>query len=115
MAALERLKEQNPRSAYMPYLLGNLYFERMWWTDGLESYHDAIRLNRAYRSRAILIRNAIRALSSAKTVGHARGLLVRDVGAAAAPYLRAAARTDPSAVVRARSAALLGEVGRKKR
>ena len=87
----------------------------MWWTDGLESYHDAIRNNRAYRSRAVLIRNAIRALSSAKTVGHARGLLVRDVGSAATPYLRAAARTDPNSLVRARSSALLGEVTRKKR
>jgi len=37
------------------------------------------------------------------------------VGLAAAPFLRAASRTDPNPTVRARSAALLGELGRRRR
>jgi serine/threonine-protein kinase len=114
IAGLERLHDKNPKSAYIPYLLGDLYFERKWWTDGLEAYHAAIRQNRAYRDRAVLVRNAIRALSSAKTVAKARTLLLRDVGAAAAPYLRVAVKGDPNATVRMRANALLVELARRR-
>jgi hypothetical protein len=114
IAALERLREKNLKSAYIPYLLGNLYFERKWWTDGLEAYHAAIRANRAYRDRAVLVRNAIRALSSAKTVSRARTLLLKDVGMAGVPYLRLAARGDPNGTVRVRANAILGELARRR-
>ncbi|HEY3021584.1 MAG TPA: hypothetical protein VGJ32_15410, partial [Solirubrobacteraceae bacterium] len=114
IAALERLREKQRGSAYIPYLLGNLYFERKWWTDGLESYRAAIKQNRSYRWRAVLIRNAIRALASNKTAGKARALLLRDVGGSATGYLRAAARGDPNPTVRARAAALAQQL-RKRR
>jgi hypothetical protein len=115
IAALSRMRAERPRDARVPYLLGNLYFERRYWTDGLERYRDAIRLNRAYRGRATLIRNAIRALSSDRTARNARAFLQRDVGAAAVPHLRVAAKADPSRLVRERSAALLADLSRKRR
>jgi hypothetical protein len=62
----------------------------------------------------VLIRNAIRALSSKKTAARARTLLARDVGAPALPYLREAARGDPNALVRARAASLVQLLSRKR-
>jgi hypothetical protein len=61
-----------------------------------------------------MIRNAIHALQSDKTYKNARAFLLRDVGAASSPYLRSAARSDPSRTVRERSAALLKDLGRRR-
>ncbi len=113
IAALQRLRGEHPRSAYIPYLLGNLYFERRWWTDGLESYRAAIRVNPDYRRRATLVRNAIRALSSKKTYRAATSLLRRDVGKAALPHLRAAVKSDPNRIVRQRAAVLSRYLSRR--
>ena len=113
IGGLEKLRRTSPKNPYLAYLLGNLYFQRKWWTDGLESYEAAIQNNRSYRARAPLIKNAIVALSSSKTAPKAHRLLVRQIGGAAAPYLRWAARNDPSPTVRARAAAALRQVGRR--
>src|SRR5690606_4843579 len=48
-----------PTSAYLAYLLGNLYFDKVWWSDGIDAYSDAIRLKRDFRSNATLNKNAI--------------------------------------------------------
>jgi serine/threonine-protein kinase len=114
IAGLERLRARQPKSAYVPYLLGNLYFERKWWSDGLEAYRDAIRANRAYRGRAVLVRNAIRALSSKKTFRNAQALITRDIGAPAVPYLRTASRSDVNPTVRVRAASLLRQLQRRR-
>lgn len=107
VAGLEKLRRKHPKNAYVAYLLGNLYFERRWWTDGMKAYRAAIQNNRAYRGRATLNRNVIRALGSAKTYGRASYLIRNDIGRAAIPFLRVAARTDKNPTVRARAERLL--------
>src|SRR5262249_34422536 len=113
IVGLERLRRTSPKNAYFAYYLGNLYFQRKWWTDGLESYEAAIAQNRTYRTRVLLIKNAIVALSSNKTAAKAQKILLRDVGAPAVPYLRAAAKGDASSAVRARATWLLRMLGRR--
>ena len=107
IVGLQRLRRQNPKSAYIPYLLGNLYFERLWFTQGLEAYGGAVANDHSYRGRATLSRNAIRALGAGKTHAKAYALLKNVVGRSALPYLRRAAAADPSGDVRARAAALV--------
>jgi eukaryotic-like serine/threonine-protein kinase len=111
IAGLLKLRKQSPKSAYIPYLLGGLYFEKMWWTDGIAAYGVAIDNNPAYRRREVLIRNTIRALSSDKTAKKA-AILLREVGPAATPYLRQAAKSDANGNVRARANLLLKSGGR---
>jgi eukaryotic-like serine/threonine-protein kinase len=113
LAGLQQLRRQNPKNAYVHYLLGNVYFERLWWSDAMESYRSAIRVNRAYRSRAIMINNVIRSLGSTKTYAKASYFLRKDVGGAAAPYLRKAAKSDKNSKVRARAALILKQLGRR--
>ena len=107
MAAIQVLRRKNPKSADLPYLLGDLYFERRWWSDGLAKYREAIRLAGAYRKRASVQRNAILALSDDRTYPRARALLVKDIGRAATPRLKKAAKSDPSRTVRKRASSVL--------
>jgi hypothetical protein len=107
IAGLLALRRESPRQAYLWYLLGSLYFDKHYWSDGLETYRAAIHLSGAYRTRAVLIRNAIRALGSDKTHARAAALLRHDIGAAGIPYLKQAARADGDPKVRARAERLL--------
>jgi serine/threonine-protein kinase len=110
MAAIQALRKKNPKSAELPYLLGDLYFERRWWSDGLAKYREAIRMSGAYRKRASVQRNAILALSDDRTYPRARALLVKDIGRAATPRLKKAAKTDPSRSVRKRASSVLAQL-----
>jgi serine/threonine-protein kinase len=112
IAALEQLRTRMPRSAYIPYLLGNLYFEKRWWSAGMEQYQAAIRRNRVYRAKPILIQNVIRALGSPKTRVRATALILRQIGKPALPHLRRAARLDPHPEVRRQAANLVKRMRR---
>jgi hypothetical protein len=114
IVGLQKLWRDNPKSAYIPYLLGNLYFERLWYTQGLQAYAGAVAADHSYRARATLNHNAIRALGAAKTASRAYAFIKIGLGRSALPYLRHAATSDPAADVRARSAALVRALEPKK-
>ncbi|HKE15295.1 MAG TPA: protein kinase [Kofleriaceae bacterium] len=98
--ALIGLRRDQPRSAYVPYLLGNLYFGKGWWTLGMDYYDAAIRSNDLYRGKQILNQNLIRALGSKKTRKKAARMFVNSIGRQSLPFLRQAARGDRDPMVR---------------
>jgi len=106
LLGLRALWNKNPRNANLPYLMGNLYYDKKWWSVAIDHYQAAIARAPAYRGNSILIRNAIHCLGSAKTRGKASWFLVKTVGRPARPYLQAAARRDPIPAIR-RSASWL--------
>jgi serine/threonine-protein kinase len=104
---LRTLRRKSQRDANLPYMLGDLYFQRGWWTDGLVKYREAIRMQKSLRERPSVQKNAIQALGQAKTYSRARTLLVKDIGRAAIPRLKRAAKSDRSKDVRRRAAQIL--------
>ena len=115
IAALQKLRREHPRNAYLAYWLGNLFFERQWWSDALTRYAHAIDNDRSYRKRPTLIRNTIRALGSHRTRRTATSLLASKIGRAGVPYLRTAAKKDKNPQVRERAAALLKRLQKRRR
>jgi hypothetical protein len=105
--ALIGLRRKMPKSAYVPYLLGHLYFEKGWWILGMDYYEAAIKNNGLYRGKRILNQNVIRALASKKTRKKATRVVVNTIGRQALPFLKQAVRTDRDAVVRDWSAWLV--------
>jgi len=110
LRALASLRTQYPKSAYAPYLEGQVNFDNLRWVDGLASYKATLHNDPAYRSDPTLIRDVIRCLVSDTFHTKCADFLVREVGAPAAPFLDEAARTDSYANVRARAANLLPKV-----
>jgi len=98
--SLRQIWKQNPKSAYAPFLLGNLYFDRKWWSVALDHYRAAIRQNGGYRRNSVLNRNVIRMTASKKTRNKAWNFIRGVIGRSSKPYLRWAARHDPNPVVR---------------
>ncbi|HUQ02195.1 MAG TPA: serine/threonine-protein kinase [Kofleriaceae bacterium] len=107
IAGLRALWKKSPKSASIPYVLGNLYTEKRWWSVAMEHYQAAIKRGAAYRRNATLIRNVISMLGSPRTRGQASWFLRKTVGAPAKAHLRTAAKRHKSVAVRKQSAAVL--------
>lgn len=114
ISALYRMAKKQPKSAYIPYLLGNLYFAKSWWKDALKNYGRAIDNNRAYRKKAVLNKNAIRALAASSTRSRATTLILKKIGRSALRHLRHAAKHDRNPNVRKRAAYLIKRLGGKR-
>jgi len=106
LAALARLHRDNPKSAYIPFLMGNLYFDKLWWSAALDNYQEAIRKSGAYRNNPTLNKNVITMLSSGKTRQRATNFLRGTIGHPAAAYLRYEATHAENPVVRKQAASL---------
>ena len=109
---IQQLRRKRPRDAQLPFLLGNLYFDKGWSVDGLAKYRETIRLSSGYRKNARIQRDAIRALEQERTYARARALLVRDIGKAALPALRRAARAHASLLLRRRATSIAKQIAR---
>jgi serine/threonine-protein kinase len=106
ISELRRMRRRS-KSAYIDYLLGRLYFEKRWWTEGMKSYRSAIRKNRGYGRRYPLIRDVISALIDNKTAGAAERMILRDIGKAALPQLHQVAKGHRMANMRQKAEQLI--------
>jgi len=97
-----------PTNAELPYHAGKLYFSKLWWTDGLKNFRDAIRLDPAYRSDAELIKTVLKGFITTPTYNEELASFLRDdIGAPAKEFLEVTSREHPNATKRARAAAEL--------
>jgi serine/threonine-protein kinase len=107
LSSLQALWKKSPNSAYIPFLLGNLYNDRLWWSVAMDHYAIAIKKNAKYRGNSVLNKNVIKMLGSSKTARKAelflRGKITRRY---ALPYLRWAAKNEKHPAVRKAAAKL---------
>jgi serine/threonine-protein kinase len=103
LASLHKLYKKQPNSGYIPFLLGNLYFDKKWWSVSMQYYKTAIKKNGGYRSNPVLNRNVIRMLASNKTRNAATNFLRGVIGRPAAYHLKYASTHEPNPVVRQRA------------
>jgi len=106
-AALElvtRARRQYPASAALPYTAGRIYFAKYYWTDGLKSFRDALRLEPAYRTDPELIKTVLRGFIMTPSYNDELASFLRDdIGSAAQPLLEETARDHPNAAIRSRA------------
>ena len=105
LAGLFRLRRQKPApsprvSSEIAIFIGNIYFDRKWWTDALKEYRFAIRLDARAKRDEILVGNTVRTLGDPGTYWRARRLLLEYIGKSSVPALRSAARSGSGDVKR---------------
>lgn len=110
LVGLRVLRRRSPRNAYIPYLMGNLYFDKRWWSEGMKAYAAAIHVNPAYRRKRKIIKDLIDALGGRRTEAEAASMIQKS-GRSSLPYLRAAAKKHHSTRVRQRAASLARRIG----
>ena len=107
---LQKLTHKYPNNEELPYLMGQLYFTKLWVGDGLKSFRSAIKLNPLYRSNPFLLRAVISGLGNDSDHAQVRRFLAQDIGRPAAPYLEEVLYGEWRAQVKERAAAVLREV-----
>ena len=105
LAGLYRLRHARPapsaaKSSEIATLIGDLYFDKKWWTDALREYRFAITVDAHAKKNDILINNSVRALGEHDTTARARRLILDYVGRGAAPALKRAARSGATPQLR---------------
>jgi serine/threonine-protein kinase len=108
---LVKARHAHPDAASLPFAAGKIYFGRYWFTDGIKSFREAIRLDPSYRSNPELIRTALRGFITTPQYDAALGGFLAELGDAAVPALQETARSHPNPQVRARAAAELRRTG----
>lgn len=110
--AEQELRRLEATDAYASFLLGNLYFSRSWWSEGLDAYERAIQKNPSFLQNQTLLENATQALRL-KTKAQAEELLRSAKEAAYDPLIAATLGDNPE--VRKAATALLLEAGQESR
>jgi serine/threonine protein kinase len=105
---LARSRRQYPASAILPFTAGRIYFSRFYWTEGLRSFRDAIRIDPTYRTDPELIKTVLRGfLTTPSYNSDLASFLREEIGSAAQPFLEETARDHPNATIRSRAASEL--------
>ena len=101
-------RKEYPDDARLAFAAGRAYFAKLYWTDGIKQFRDAIRLDPSYASNDELIKTALKGFNTTPYVDDRLEEFLRvDLGAAARPYLEETAQGHPNATVRARAKAEL--------
>jgi serine/threonine-protein kinase len=108
--SLVKARRVYPDSAQLALTLGKLYFEKMWWNDGLTNLRDAIKLDPASRDDPELVKLALRAFLTTPSYDARLGKLLLELGPSTKPLLEETTRSHPSPDIRARAKALLARM-----
>jgi hypothetical protein len=109
--ALRKLRVKYPDNPDVAYLMGNVYFDRMWWGDGFDAYRVAVTREPAYRHDRTLISNVLKSFISERYGATGARFIEREIGDPAIPYLEQATRSN-SLSVRAHASHLLAKLNR---
>ncbi|HEY2743794.1 MAG TPA: serine/threonine-protein kinase [Polyangia bacterium] len=118
LAGLYRLRHGKPvpsvgKASEIATLIGDVYFDKKWWTDGLREYRFAITLDGHAKRNELLLTNSVRALGDRATYARARRLILDYVGRGAVPALKRTARSGATQELRRRAQKLLATLESK--
>src|SRR5262249_40053965 len=95
-------------SAPLAFMAGKVYFAKLWWSDGVQNFRDAIRLDGDYRNDPELIKIAVRGFNTTPDVDdRLASFILDDLGEVARPLLEETAQKNASGSIRARDSTLL--------
>jgi len=107
LTVLQDIHRSNPGSAYASFLLAVVYFEKMWWSVGLQHAQAAIQAEPAYRRSRRLAKLLVHSLISDSFWEKGAAFLRQEMPEVAVPYLEEAAQSAKSPRVRTRAAQIL--------
>ena len=111
LTILADLRTTEPENADVPYLQALVFLDARRVPDGVAAAQLAVRKDPALRGDPDLVKALLRSLANDRGYERAQGFL-RSLGQPALPFIREAARQDPSPKIRDRANEILGGGGR---
>jgi serine/threonine-protein kinase len=110
-SAVELLKKErknHPDNAELAFLSGKANFGRLWWTDGIDDFRTAIKLDPSYKTNDDLLKTVLKGFLTTPDVDERiTSFMRRDIGLPLKPYLEETAQKHPKKNLRARAQAEL--------
>ena len=105
LGLLVRSRKKYPQNGEIPYLAGTLYFDKMWWNDGLKMFREALRIDPHYATDGDMIKAVVKGFATTPSYNDDIATFLRDeVGSPAEAYLDEVATTHTNPAVRKRAA-----------
>jgi serine/threonine-protein kinase len=101
---LDDARKASPQNAELAFLAGKANFGRLYFSDGIESFRDAIKLDSSYRDNDDLLKTVLKGFLTTPDIDdRIDDFIRRDLGSAMKPYLKETADTHPKKALRARA------------
>ena len=108
ISVLTKARKTYPDDARVPYTLAKLYFDKMWWPDGLKQARAALALDPGLKTDPDLIKLVLFGFTNTASYDWTLAKFLHDdIGDAAKPYMEDAAKNNPNPIVRSRASAEL--------
>ena len=107
VATLRRARKAHPDNAELAFLSGKANFGRLWWTDGVADFREAIELDASYKENPELLKTVLKGFITTPDVDERIAGFMREIGPPFRPYLEETAEKHPRKAIRARARAEL--------
>ncbi|HEY5935045.1 MAG TPA: protein kinase [Kofleriaceae bacterium] len=107
VAVLRRARKANPDNAELAFLSGKANFGRLWWTDGVDDFREAIKLDDGYKENPELLKTVLKGFLTTPDTDYRIVDFMREIGPPMRPLLEETAEQHPKKALRARARAEL--------
>jgi hypothetical protein len=104
---LTRSRKAHPDSAQLALALGRALFAKLYWTEGIKNFRDAIRLDSELRSDPEMLKTVLKGFLTTPDTDDRIADFMLEIGEPMKPYLQETADTHPNKQLAARARAEL--------
>ena len=104
---LVKARKVYPTSSVLALTLAKLYFDKMWWADGLANLREAVKHDPTLKTDEELIKMVVRAFITTPSYDYRLANFLVELGDAARPFVEETANAHPNPSKRSRAQSLL--------
>lgn len=100
---LSAARKSNPDNAQLALALGRAYFAKLWWSEGVKNFRDAIRIDPELKSDPEMLKAVLKGFLTTPDVDDRIADFMLEIGEPMKAYLQETADTHPNKQLRARA------------
>jgi hypothetical protein len=104
---LTKARKANPDNAQLALTLGRAYFAKLWWSEGVKNFRDAVRLDPSLKDNPDMLKTVLKGFLTTPDVDDRIADFMLEIGDPMKAYLQETADTHPNKQLRARAKAEL--------
>ena len=104
---LSKARKSSPENAQLALALGRAYFAKLWWSEGVKNFRDAVRLDPELKSDPEMLKALLKGFLTTPSVDDRIADFMLELGDPMKAYLQETAQTHPNKQLRARAKAEL--------
>jgi hypothetical protein len=100
---LTKARKASPDNAQLALTLGRAYFAKLWWSEGVKNFRDAVRLDPSLKDNPDMLKAVLKGFLTTPDVDDRISDFMLEIGDPMKAYLQETADTHPNKSLRARA------------